>query len=237
MVAITKILVAIIAVYMLSWIVGAGICFLLNKYRRRKQVSTETGISTTKSPRNCIFHIKNHFGNCAEGMEKWMIQRVGKIPSHWVRMLFYKYVFQMSIGDKVVIYAKCRFRYPCKISIGDGSIIGDDSWIDGRGGLQIGDDCNLSSEVRIWTAQHNVQSPDFSYEQKPVVIDNRAWISSNTVILPGIHVGEGAVIASGAVVTKNVEAYGIYAGVPAQRIGTRNSDIQYHFYGEHGWFL
>ncbi len=237
--AMVKVLIALIALYILFWLIGGAICFLLNIRRKRNVLSTkeEKSVTSVEKRENHVSDFKEHLKNCILGMEKWMIRRVGSIPAHWIRMLFYKHVLQMDIADNVVIYSKCRFRKPCGISIGNASVIGDDCWIDGRGGVQIGCDCNLSSEVRIWTAQHEAQSSQFGYEEKPVVIADRVWISSNTVILPGVHVGEGAIIAAGAVVTKDVEAYGIYAGVPARRIGTRNSDLRYHFNGQHEWFL
>lgn len=56
-------------------------------------------------------------------------------------------------------------------------------------------------------------------------------------ILPGVTVNDGCVVASGAVVTKDCEAYGIYAGIPAKKIGVRNSNLQYEFDGSHDWFL
>ena len=108
--------------------------------------------------------------------------------------------------------------------------------MDARGGLEIGRDVNLSSEVRIWTGQHNMQDAFFSYESAKVTIGDRSWISSNTIILPGVAIGEGAVICAGAVVTKNCGKYGIYAGVPAKRIGTRNQELKYHFNEGTIWF-
>ena len=60
-----------------------------------------------------------------------------------------------------------------------------------------------------------------------VVIIDRAWISCRVVILPGVTVGEGAVVAAGAVVTKNVPPYTIVAGVPAKEVGKRTKDLRY----------
>lgn len=59
-----------------------------------------------------------------------------------------------------------------------------------------------------------------------VIIQDGVWISSNVTILKGVTVGEGAVIAAGAVVTKDVEPYTIYAGIPAKKIKNRFSDDQ-----------
>ena len=68
-------------------------------------------------------------------------------------------------------------------------------------------------------------------------IKDRCWISGDTTILPGVTSGEGCVIASGAVVTTDCEPYGIYAGIPAKRIGERTKNVFYKFDGSHDWFV
>ena len=162
---------------------------------------------------------------------------VGKIPSHRIRMFVYKNILGVSVDDKVVIYKGTLFRSAYRCHIGEGSIIGDDNLIDAREGVVIGKNCNLSTGVKIWNGQHDVQSSDFSYIGAPVTIDDYIWISGNVTVLPGVHIGKGAVIASGAVVTKDCEEYGIFAGVPAKKIGNRNRDLIYDFDGSHDWFL
>ena len=223
--------------YILSWIFGGGLCYLLSFLRKKKETRAVNAEDILTPVPIISSMCKLCVGNCARGLEKWMMIRVGKVPAHWFRMVFYKYVFQMSVDKDVVIYSHSQFRNPTGISIGKASIIGDNCWVDGRGGVHIGKDCNLSSEVRIWSAQHGTQSPVFCYEEKEVTIGDRAWISSNVIILPGVHIGEGAVIAAGAVVTKDADAYGVYAGIPAKKIGERTSELQYHFDGKHDWFM
>ena len=174
------------------------------------------------------------FNYIFSGMNKYTNNTIGKIPSHTIRNLLYKYVLHAKIEKNVVIYKNVIFRDGYKCRIGSGTIIGDDSLIDSRGGVIIGRNCNFSSEVRLWTAQHNIQSKTFSYVSAPVIVEDRSWISSNVIILPGVKIGEGCVVAAGAVVTKDCDPYGIYGGVPAKKIGTRNNKLTY---GKHDWFL
>lgn len=68
------------------------------------------------------------------------------------------------------------------------------------------------------------------------VYDDRAWIGPNTIILHSVHIGEGAVVAAGAVVTKDVEPYTIVAGIPAKKVGDRNRDLKYEFNGKYSPF-
>jgi len=84
--------------------------------------------------------------------------------------------------------------------------------------------------------QHNVNDPDFRGESAPVIIGDYAWISCRTVLLPGVRIGEGAVVAAGAVVTKDVEPYAIVGGVPAKNIGERSQGLRYRLNsGMHFW--
>ena len=78
-------------------------------------------------------------------------------------------------------------------------------------------------------------SPDYKAKGASVHIGNYAWIASGVTVLPGIAIGEGAVIATGSVVTKNVEPYTIVAGVPAKKIGNRSRDLRYSL-GKRRWF-
>lgn len=146
----------------------------------------------------------------------------------------------MKLDDKAVLYYGAEVRDPYKIKIGVGSIIGDNSILDGRNGITIGDNVCFASNVRIWTEQHDHRDPWFrceTQEHGPVVIDDRAWIGSHTIILHSVHIGEGAVVAAGSVVTHNVPPYTIVAGIPAKKVGERNRDLRYMFIGEHRHFL
>lgn len=164
---------------------------------------------------------------------------VGYIPSHTIRMLFYRHIFKASIGKKTVIYYGAEIRAPWSLYIGESCIIGDKSILDARHGIFIGNNVNFSTGVWIWTLQHDVNSETFSStgEGKTVIIADRAWLSSRTVILPGVNIGEGAVAAAGAVVTKDLEPFTIYGGVPARAIGKRNMNLTYVFSGRHVHFL
>lgn len=99
--------------------------------------------------------------------------------------------------------------------------------LDGRKGLVIGDHVNLSSEVMIWTLQHDMNDSGFKAVGGPVEIGDYAWVSARAIILPGRKIGKGAVVAAGSVVTKDVEDYAIVGGVPAKKIGERNRSLEY----------
>ena len=80
----------------------------------------------------------------------------------------------------------------------------------------------------IWTKQHDYNDPDFKIVGRKVIIEDYVWISARAIILPGVKIAKGAVIAAGSVVTKNIEPFSIMAGVPAKRIGTREKNLRYN---------
>lgn len=152
---------------------------------------------------------------------------INKIPSRTVRKTFYK-VLGMKIGKKSVIFRRADVLSPEKIVIDNRVSIGWFCHLDGRGGLKIGSDTNISSYVKIITGSHDINSEDFVKGVfKPVNIGNHVWICTGAIILPGVTIGNGAVIAAGAVVTKDVSPFSVVGGVPAKEISKRKNDLNY----------
>ena len=111
------------------------------------------------------------------------------------------------------------------IRIGHTTNINPNCMFDSRGGsIRIGNFVDIAPEVNIWTLEHDPQDPNFATKGGPVGIEDFVWIGNRAIILPNITIGEGAVIATGAVVTKNVSPWTIVGGVPAREIGLRNKD-------------
>lgn len=161
------------------------------------------------------------------GLIQFSLIIVGIIPSNILRKLIYKYIYQIQIGKHSNIHMGARIRYPSRISIGNNTIIGDHTILDGRRGLQIGNNVNISTGVWIWTLQHDLQDSYFSPIGGPVSIEDYVWLSCRSVILPNVTIKKGSVIAAGAVVTNDVDSYKIVAGIPAKTIGERTSDLKY----------
>jgi acetyltransferase-like isoleucine patch superfamily enzyme len=135
--------------------------------------------------------------------------------------------FGMKIGLTAHVYGGLEIREPHRVSLGNGVVVGHDVILDGRGGLTIEENVNISSQTAIWTMTHDPQSPTFAATTSPVVVEKHSWLGFRCVVLPGVRIGEGAVVASGAIVTKDVAPYTIVAGVPARQVGTRDCAISY----------
>ena len=152
---------------------------------------------------------------------------VGWIPFHFLRRLFYVHVFKIVIGKRSSIHRMCRFYLPTGVKIGNNTVINRDVLLDGRSGLYIGNNVSISESVAIITLEHDPNDSSFGTRGAPVHVDDKVFIGTRAMILPGIRIGEGAVIAAGAVVTRDVPPYSIMAGVPARPIGSRSQQLNY----------
>ena len=181
----------------------------------------------------------------------YMATLTGYIPSHTIRLFFYRHIFRMRIGKDSSIHWRARFNQPSGISIGHNTVIGNDAFLDGRikrdwkgkkptpwayfheffspteHPVVIGNNVSVAGEVRIFTMQHDIDDPHFAETGAPVVIEDYAVIGTRVMILPGVTIGKGAVVASGAVVTKDVAPYTLVGGVPAVYIRNRSKDLHY----------
>lgn len=100
--------------------------------------------------------------------------------------------------------------------------------MDGRDKLTIGNHVDIASGVMIYNSEHDVNSEDFHAISAPVEIGDYVFIGPRAIILPGVKIGQGAIVAAGAVVIKDVPACMIVGGVPAIVIGERKlKDFHY----------
>ncbi len=151
----------------------------------------------------------------------WLL---GYIPSHEIRLMLFD-LAGVKIGEDSTIHIGARFYQPKNVKIGKGTIIGDHATLDGRAKLTIGNYVDIASEVMIFNGKHDIHSEDFKPINAPVVIGDYVFIGPRAIILPGVKIGRGAVVAAGAVVTKDVPDSTIVAGVPAQPIGHRKAKV------------
>lgn len=152
---------------------------------------------------------------------------VSRIPSRTFRIFFYRRIMKYDIGRQAHIFLDCTFDCTINFSLKNNSVINTKCRLDNKGGIYIGQNVSISQEVMILSADHDLNSPDFTGHERPVYIEDYVWIGSRAIIMPGVTIGKGAVVAAGAVVTRNVDPYTVVAGVPAKKIKTRTADINY----------
>jgi len=156
--------------------------------------------------------------------EFWLLilKIIGYIPCHSIRKFFY-IISGIQLPWNSTIHLGANFFKPSKIKIGQGTIVGNNAFLDGRGQLTIGNHVDIASQVLIYTNQHNIHSKKFENQYGPVTIKDYVFIGPRTTILPNVTIGKGAIVAAGAVVTKNIPDFEIWAGVPAKKIGQRKN--------------
>jgi maltose O-acetyltransferase len=142
------------------------------------------------------------------------------IPLHSVRNLIWQ-LAGIHLGSHSTLHTGVRVFDPRGIKIGQGTIVGYATFIDGRDQVVIGDNTDIASEVMIYSQEHDLTADDFAARGGRVTIGNYVFIGPRAIILPGVTVGDGAVIAAGAVVTKDVDPFTIVGGVPAKVITSR----------------
>lgn len=165
----------------------------------------------------------------------FLIHLVGFVPSHHIRRFFYR-LAGMTIGKGSTIHTGARFYNPSGIYIGKDTIIGEGVVLDGRAPLSIGDHVAFASEVMVYNAEHDIHDASFGPVMDEVVIEDYVFVGPRAIILPGVHIGKGAVVAAGAVVTKDVPAFTVVGGVPAKIITQRQLKEPTYKLGRAAWF-
>lgn len=171
--------------------------------------------------------ISNRFYNYLADFLLFWLHLFCYTPSHHVRRFILR-LAGAKIGKGSSIHMGCRFFSLKNIEIGEDSIIGEGTCMDGRAPLKIGNHVDIASQVMIYNSEHDINSEDFYAKESPVEIGDYVFIGPRAIILPGVKIGKGAVVGAGAVVTKDVPDSAIVGGVPAQVIGERKlKDLHY----------
>jgi acetyltransferase-like isoleucine patch superfamily enzyme len=164
--------------------------------------------------------ITNRFKSFFLDLWLWKLGYIGYFPSHGYRNFWYR-LSGIKMGKGATFHMGARFFLPKNIEIGEGTIIGDHAFLDGRAKIKIGKQVDIASEVMIYNSEHDLSDPSFKAIEEPVTIGDYVFIGPRSIIMPGVTIGNGAVIAGGAVVTKDVPENTIVGGVPAKIIGDR----------------
>ena len=154
------------------------------------------------------------------------------LPGFSFRKLVFRYLMGNKISWDSSIHRGIDLLWPGGITIGRRSVINRFVSLDGRGKLYIANNVSISAYAMIITASHDPDSEGFAYVTRPVVIEDYVWIGSGAIILPGITIKKGAVIAAGSVVTKDVGEYEIVGGNPAKFIRKRADKLNYNPFWE-----
>ncbi len=123
-----------------------------------------------------------------------------------------------------------------RLSMGPGSSIGQRCYIDARGGIRMDSHASISREAALLTATHMPDDPDFTAALAPIHLAQGSWIGVRALLMPGVCVGEGAIVGAGAVVTSDVAPYEIVAGVPARTLRKRAQPVNFKGHWRPNWY-
>ena len=125
------------------------------------------------------------------------------------------------MGRGVVIKPAVTIKYPWKLTIANWVWIGEGVWIDNLGEITIGSHCCLSQGSMLLCGNHDYKSETFDLIIRPIKLEDGVWIGAKALVNPGVTCKSHSVASSGSVISKNMDAYSIYAGNPAQKIRDR----------------
>ena len=141
---------------------------------------------------------------------------------------YYLRIFGIRMGGgKSSIHRGCKFFHVGKFHMGKNSVINFGCYLDNRRGIYIGNNVGIAHNTKIYTLGHDLDDPQFKTKGNIVRIGDNVFIFSNALIMPGVNIGEGAIVLAGSVVTKDVESWTIVGGNPAKKIRNRNREIDY----------
>lgn len=135
-------------------------------------------------------------------------------------------LFGSKVGKRVIFYPGVWINPPHNLVLGDDVDLALNVMITTSGKVEIGNRTLVGYGTKIISSNHIIPSDkkrifNSGHNHENVIIENDVWIGANCIILPGVRIEEGSVVAAGSVVTKNVEKYSIVGGVPAKVISER----------------
>lgn len=130
-------------------------------------------------------------------------------------------LFGAKVGQGLVIKTKVRIKNPWRLVIGNHCWIGESVWIDNLEDVSIGDHVCISQEALLLTGNHDYTKHDFPYRLGKIVLEEGVWIGAKSVVCPGVTCGSHAILTVGAIGSKDLEPWSIYAGNPATFVRKR----------------
>ena len=167
-----------------------------------------------------VFSLSNKLMRVAWGITYHLFFRFSPVPlSAYRRWLLG--LFGAQLSHDVNIYPSVRIWLPSNLSIAEGSTLGPDVKIYNQGRITIGRKAIISQGAYICASTHDYNNPVHPLVLAPITVGDNAWVCADAFIGPNVNVAEGSVIGARAVLSKNTDSWGIYAGNPAKKVNER----------------
>jgi len=130
-------------------------------------------------------------------------------------------LFGARIGKKINLKPGVNIKYPWFLEIDDYAWIGEGVWIDNLAYITIGKNACISQGTMLLCGNHDYKKTSFDLTVKEIKIEEGVWIGAKAVVCPGVTCHSHSILSVGSTATKDLEAYGIYSGSPAQKVRER----------------
>ena len=141
-------------------------------------------------------------------------------PAHAWRAALLR-LFGAQLGPHCHIYAKARIWAPWNLVCEDAVCIADEAIVYNPAPVRLSSHCVVSQQAYLCAAGHDIDDPAFPMVSRPITVGRYAWIAARATVCAGVTVGDGAVLGLGSVATRDLQAWSVYAGVPARRLRRR----------------
>lgn len=173
---------------------------------------------------NCFqapsFSFSNRLGRALWGGVEALLFRTSLRPMHAWRAMLLR-LFGAKLGTGVCIYRKAKIWAPWNLTCGDYCKIADEAIIYNPSPVVLGAYAIISQQAYLCGASHDYEDPNFPLISDQITVGERAWVCARASVQMGVRIGEGAVLGLGAVATRDLNPWTIYAGIPARPVKLR----------------
>jgi putative colanic acid biosynthesis acetyltransferase WcaF len=144
-----------------------------------------------------------------------LVFKTGLFPVNGLKVALLR-AFGARVGRGVVVKPCVNVKYPWRLSIGNDCWIGEEVWIDNLDQVTLGTDCCLSQGAMLLCGSHDYKKASFDLITAPIILEDGAWVGAKALVCPGVRLGSHAVLAAGSVATRDIPAYAVAQGNPAE---------------------
>jgi putative colanic acid biosynthesis acetyltransferase WcaF len=166
------------------------------------------------------FSAKNRVARLIWGIVYVLLYRPTPRPMHAWRAMLLR-LFGAKLGDKCHFYAKGRIWAPWNLICEDRVSLADDAELYNPSPFYFGSHAIVSQGAYVCGATHLYNDINFPLVSAPMRFGAYSWICARAIVSPGVNVGDGAILGLGSIATRDLEAFGVYAGVPAKKLKER----------------
>jgi putative colanic acid biosynthesis acetyltransferase WcaF len=166
------------------------------------------------------FPLRNRLLRATWGVVSALLFRTSPRPCHRWRAFLLR-CFGAKLGKSCHIYGSARIWAPWNLVCDDHATIGDEAVVYNPEHIALGSHAIVSQQAYLCGATHDYEDPAFPLVAFPISVGAYAWICARATVQPGVSVGVGAILALGSVATRDLEPWGVYAGVPARKVKSR----------------